>query len=389
MAVTFAIWVPIAAVLIAGAIDLASVNATHQAIQDAADAAALDAARQLGVANGAGLSARTSANVAAQLSGQSNFTYSVTTTTGASPPSVTVTINANRTSFFGNLLPPGGWNMTSSSTAVQMSTVPLCVLQTGTVATTEINLAGTTRITAPGCLVHGNSGVQVSGSSQLNAGLVQSSALASGPITPTPQSGAPVITDPFASMNLSPAIPACLPVPQVLAYTTQTLLPGVHCGNLTVSTGATLNLLPGEHYFKTGSLTLQQNAVLTGDDVVLFFDDDADFQFTQTSDIRLRGRRTGQFAGFVLATTRQNNHTFNISSTSAHELLGTVYVPNATLAISGTQNIADQSAWTVIVARNIRTQGSATLVVNSNYSGSTVPVPMGVGPNGSAVRLAH
>lgn len=331
LAVTFAIWVPIAAVLIAGAIDLASVNATHQSLQDAADAAALDAARQMGVANGAGLSARTTANVAAQLAGQSNFTYTVTTTTASNPPSVTVRIDANRTSFFGNLLPPGGWNMTSSSTAVQMSTVPLCVLQTG----------------------------------------------------------APRITDPFANMNLSPLIPACIPVPVILAYTTQTLLPGVHCGNLRVSTGATLTLLPGEHYFKTGSLILEQNAVLTGDDVVLFFDDDADFQFTQTSDIRLRGRRTGQFAGFVLATTRQNNHTFNISSTSAHELLGTVYVPNATLAISGTQNVADQSAWTVIVARNIRASGSATLVVNSNYSGSTVPVPMGVGPNGSAVRLAH
>jgi hypothetical protein len=156
-----------------------------------------------------------------------------------------------------------------------------------------------------------------------------------------------------------------------------------------VGQGATLSLLPGEHYFQGGSLSLVQNAVLQGDDVVLFFDSTSDFQFMGMSDIRLSGRRTGQFAGFVLAAAQANHRTFNISSTSAHQLLGTVYIPNATLNVSGASRVADQSAWTVIVARSLQISTQADLVINNNYAGTSVPAPRGVGRSSAAVRLAH
>ena len=43
--------------------------------------------------------------------------------------------------------------------------------------------------------------------------------------------------------------------------------------------------------------------------------------------------------------------------------------------------VADQSAWTVIVAQAIQMSGSPNLVVNANYASSSVPVPGGVGSN--------
>ena len=67
-----------------------------------------------------------------------------------------------------------------------------------------------------------------------------------------------------------------------------------------------------------------------------------------------------------------------------------MYIPNATLQVSGSDRVADQSAWTVIVARAIQLNGSANLVINHNYAGSTGPVPTAVGPAiSTGARLAQ
>jgi hypothetical protein len=41
----------------------------------------------------------------------------------------------------------------------------------------------------------------------------------------------------------------------------------------------------------------------------------------------------------------------------------------------------------VIVARNVTLYDGPNLVLNSNYDGTTVPVPKGLGPVGSQVML--
>ena len=143
-----------------------------------------------------------------------------------------------------------------------------------------------------------------------------------------------------------------------------------------------MQLLPGTHYFKGGTLTIQGNAVLEGSNVTLIFDNDATFNFTDTSSIDLTGSQSGTYAGFVILTTRANTNAFTISSNNARRLEGAVYIPSATLDVTGTSNnVADQSAWTVVVAKSLQLTGSPNLVINANYSSSTVPVPAGVGSN--------
>jgi hypothetical protein len=114
----------------------------------------------------------------------------------------------------------------------------------------------------------------------------------------------------------------------------------------------------------------------------MIFNDDAAFVFKDSSSINLTGTQSGPYAGFVIVTTRSNTNTFTISSDSAHKLEGAVYVPDATLLVTGTGNqVADQSAWTVVVAKSLLLQGSPNLVINANYAGSNVPVPAGAGNN--------
>jgi hypothetical protein len=143
-----------------------------------------------------------------------------------------------------------------------------------------------------------------------------------------------------------------------------------------------MQLQPGTHYFKGGTLTIKDNAVLQGSGVTLIFDKDATFNFTDTSSIDLTGAKTGTYAGFVILTTRDNTNAFSISSNNARRLEGAVYIPSATLNVTGTSdNVADQSAWTVVVAKSLQLTGSPNLVINANYASSSVPAPAGVGPN--------
>ncbi|HEY3800897.1 MAG TPA: TadE/TadG family type IV pilus assembly protein [Caulobacteraceae bacterium] len=382
VATTFALLVPALAMLVCGAIDLWSVESDRSAMQDTADATALAMAKQLGVADGAGLSARADAFAKAQLGAMVTADALTTTTTvSTDPPSVTVALSGVRPSFFGDLLPPGGWRMAASATASAMGSLPLCVLSYGAAGGQDLHLTGSSTMSAANCLVQSNGDITVDNNADLSAGLAQAVGAAKGTITPAPQSGAPSISDPFASLDVSVDSTGCNPFNVTYLSTgVNTLSPGVHCGNYVVQNGATLQLLPGEHYFVKGQLQLQGAATLTGDDVVLIFDKSSQFSFQDQAAVTLTGRQSGAYAGFVIATTRQNTGNFQISASSAEKLEGVIYIPNATLSVSGAGNkVAQQSAWTVVVAQSIQLNGSADLVINSNYAASSVPVPQGVG----------
>ena len=67
------------------------------------------------------------------------------------------------------------------------------------------------------------------------------------------------------------------------------------------------------------------------------------------------------------------------------KLLGTIYIPNATLEVTSKGAVAQDSDWSVIVAQSVKLSNAPTLVINTNYVGSGVPVPEGVGPSNGTV----
>jgi hypothetical protein len=76
-----------------------------------------------------------------------------------------------------------------------------------------------------------------------------------------------------------------------------------------------------------------------------------------------------------------------ITSDDARNLLGTIYLPRGILTIDADKPVADRSAYTVIVARNIKLEAGPNLYLNTNYGMTDIPVPGGVGPIGRKVRL--
>ena len=69
-----------------------------------------------------------------------------------------------------------------------------------------------------------------------------------------------------------------------------------------------------------------------------------------------------------------------IFSDNARNLLGTIYMPQGEIIIDATKPIADKSAYTVLVVNQLHLYSGPNLILNTDYSATDVPVPMGVGP---------
>lgn len=361
---------------VVGAVEMTDLSSQKSKLQAAVDAGALAGASKLSLAL---YDADTEATNAAVTSAKQNFnpagvTYAVAidhttntmTLTGQAPhSSVTGLMNFSKT-------------VTVSATAEALQKTPLCILQTGPGG--SISLSNASTIRAPGCLVHANDSISVASSGMISAERIQAAGSVSGPMSPAGNSGALAIPDPFVGMNLNPTSLCSLSIGVGTPITGDvTLAPGVHCLPVLIIGNAHLHLMPGDHYFM-GGLVMSSNSVLDGDDVALIFAPLQIFNFADKATIRLTARKSGPFAGFLIATTRDNVKTFEISSTNVSKLLGTIYIPNATLDVTTSGNVAQDSDWSIIVAKRLTLSNGPTLVINKNYAGSGVPVPDGVGP---------
>ncbi|HEX8234229.1 MAG TPA: TadE/TadG family type IV pilus assembly protein [Caulobacteraceae bacterium] len=395
-AVILAVCIGALAMLAAGGVEMAELFGERAKMKGVADAAALWGATELTMSTQSGVEARAQAFALKELTSlPDTTTVTVKAEVVAAPDkkkALKVSIHGNRPSYFGSLFPPGGFNIDVSSTALSLGKRSLCVFAHGTDALPVIDLQNTSKITAPGCMVHGNDDLRVAGGGLMSAGVIQTVGTAAGPVTPSAETGAKTIPNPFASISF-PGPEVCAGKPGKKVVTTYEALgdaDGVTtwCSAVQVEGTGHLHLNPGVHYF-TDTLSVKDTAKLTGTDVVLVFDDDSRFSFNGTADVQLEGRKKGIFAGFVVYVPKTNSSDFIIDSDHVSKLLGTLYMPAGRLVLGGVGKIAEQSAWTVVVTRTMLMKGSANLYINADYGGTPVPVPNGVGPYAGATRLTH
>lgn len=393
VALIFALALPGISLIVAGSIDLMQVNAARERVQDIADAAALAGATELSLAinNDAAVS-RADAFIDAHLAEWKRaptVTSDISVVTQQGQRVLQVRLDAHSPSFFHDLLPPGGWKYNAVSQAVAVGVMPLCVLITGTTKDKVLNVKDSSQLQAPACLVHSNRDILVEGG-RIAAAAVQAVTSARGMISPVAGTGAARMDDPFASLPLTQArncINGTRPIDEKTGP--HALQPGVYCGGIKMHGDAVLTLAKGEYWFLGGHLEITENAKLVGQDVVLFFDKDSKFEFKDHARVDLDGRKTGPYAGMVMIAMRDNTADFIITSDNVDRLLGVIYVPNAQMIVEGKDEVARDSAWTVIVARMLQLKGSPSLIINANYAASDVPVPNGVGPRSGGAQLVQ
>ncbi len=395
--VVLSLLLPLLAMGSVGVAEVTEVMLAKAKLQSNVDAAALQGAGEFGVDQSSATPERTRLYADAMAEPlRLRWTITSNATVDAASRAVTVSQTAHRASFFRSLLPPGGWNLAATATAVRTARKPLCVLGAqGSgplgVGSSTIALQDRSAITASDCLVQSNANLNAEPGTTLWAGEARAAGSASGAIRPAAVTDAPPMPDPFAAMKIETPLPLCGLPPINIGTGTMYLKPGVHCAAIAVLGSAKLVLEPGEHYFIGPALSIGDQSTVTGTDVVLILKTAAAAQITGTAVLNLEGRKSGPYAGFVLITDRSFITDVEISTTNARKLLGTIYLPNASLTVRGNNTrIADQSPWTVVVARKIRTLDSANLVINANYGSSTLQPPPGVGPaKDQPVRLAQ
>jgi hypothetical protein len=375
------------AMIIAMTSELVSLSSEKALMQSAADAAALSGAQNLILV---GSSARQTPSDVEKFAMAQVGTFASRATVSfkaaqGNDGSYTVEGLAVRPSFFGDLVPPGGFRIEVKSIAESMNVQPLCVIgDDGNLTGKAITGTDNSTLRAQNCIVHANGNFELLKNANVEAGTSRAVGKATGfGFKPAANSGALKVNDPFKSRTIEPPTP-CDKVPdggkKAIATATEsvTLKPGIHRTAYTVTGLATLRLEPGEHYF-CKSLTVLDQGGLEGKDVVLIFTAGTALSASGNAYVSLSGRQSGPWAGFVLVSTRGNYANHSFSSVRVDKLLGTIYIPMARLLVSGSGDIAEGSQWSVIVARNINLSGNARLVINSDYAGSPVPVPTGVG----------
>jgi len=301
-----------------------------------------------------------------------------------------VEIDGYRPSFFGDLLPLGGWKPRVEATAAAMNKTPLCVIGVSETVLNGVNVANGT-ITATGCVVHSNYNVAVNGA--VHAAMVQAVGAVTGSTTQNASPGAPPIDDPFVDLVTAPPNWSNCLSETKKAENNQVLElnPGVHCGHFDIDGNAILRLKPGVHYFRD-QLQLKESSRFEGAHATVVFGPNVTLTI-DSNNVRwnLLGAQDGALAGFAFVIDRARTTGLTLPAWMIERLEGVVYSPQAQLTLSGAASAAQDSAWTVVVGKELRLTNGAHMYINSDYAGSAVPVPSGVGnkTGGGGTRLVQ
>jgi hypothetical protein len=391
-------------------IDYASVANLRSRMQDIADAAATHAARefQMAQSNAEKIAAVARNYALSQMDG-----VGVVTEVDAPGLKVRVKLDKKVELTLSKVLVGGTSEVSVSATARMTSGMPLCLLALEPLAQGAVTLYENARLTAPNCIVNTNSvsfkSIISMDDAVLKAGFICTAGgkfkTKNTNFSPEPMTDCPAMADPLAARQ-APNDVLCNHLLKVVSGTVTTLQPGVYCGGLRVTNGAEVTLRPGNYIFLAGPLTVDGNATLKGDGVsIIMRGPAANLNFMTDSTISLTAPTSGPLAGILVhddplglpapdllkIRVRVNPalREHKILSDNARMLLGTIYMPKARLIIDATRPVADKSAYTVLVVQQLDLYAGPNLFLNTDYQGSDVPVPKGVGPYGGKVLLTN
>lgn len=399
IALKFALVLPVLLGITGVTVDYTVILDQRSRLQSAADAASIAAARELGLADAKteNVQSIVEAVVKAYLAdNHRSADVRISAAVGNSPLQVNVTATQSPDTPFGSGFGIGEAELTVESSARIAGRPNICVLGLDPSEMGTIYLEKNARVTGNDCAVFSNSshvsGIKSKNSARLKASLICSRGGkdgSKGNFEPDPIVDCPSFDDPLASRP-EPTVGACVETKLTISAQTRTLMPGTYCGGLTITKDSEVTLQPGIYVIKDGPLVVEGRSSVTGQGTGFFFTGTgAVFTFAAASSISLSAPAEGPMAGLLMFEGRNQskNAQHKILSDDARVLLGTIYLSRGELHVDATSPIADQSAYTAIVARTMRLYGGPHLVLNTNYDMSPIPVPEGIKGAGQPLAL--
>ena len=441
VALVFGLSATILAGLVGGGIDYARLTSRRSQLQAAVDAGALAGGNALKLAASSldsirGVTEQTVRD-AAKPSPDRPFSLRI----DVPPEKTSVFARAEETVRlgFGALVGLGSTTVAAQARVNVVGRMRLCMLTLDTGAPGAFNLQKNAQVTANSCSLYSNStsplGMVGGDNAMARADTICSAGGYLGlrsNFSPNPQTGCPAIEDPLKD-RAPPPVGACATFPSpfnllnLLHLTGKnnvdkdvTLEPGTYCGGLHVTKDAVVTLKPGIYVIKDGPLIVDKKATLTGTGVAFYFTgDQSGLLFDKKTTVSLTAPTTGVMAGLLMSEERtvtlpldpailvdtllgdvitltppplgltKPMRIYRIISDNARTMLGTIYLPTGRVVIDASKPVADQSAYTVVVAQQVNLYEGPNLYLNANYEGTSVPVPKGVGPVSGKLMLTQ
>lgn len=401
IALIFGFALPVLGIGAAAVMEYSSLSRQRTSLQRAVDGAALAAARELSLVNADETRVATVGRgvIVSSLAHGSTVPASVSVAVINNRSAVEVQASQAVGSIMGKLLSLPEAELRAAATATLRGSTRLCMLGLDPSLAGTVRLTKDARLTAERCSVYSNSKSTIGLTAQMNAVLKAERICSSGGysgrrgvnFSPEPITDCPQIEDPLAS-RAPPFVAGCDYNNRQILGGVHKLSPGVYCGGLDVKNNAKVTLSPGIYIMNGGPLTVSQGASLEGDYVGFYFrGQSAILNLGVDSTISLSAPKDGALAGILFFEDPGSPpmRRFSVSSDNARKLLGTIYLPKASFYVDANKPVADLSAYTVVVARQIELSAGPNLVLNANYGSTDVPVPKGVGPIGADVNLSQ
>ena len=400
-AAIFAIIAPVLLGLTGGAIDLFVYNQQQSDMQNAADAAVLAATREASLKSWSQVEVDSVARsyVESEMAGNgvaSSAQFDVKTVVDNVAKKVSITVDMDQYNYFllGYFRKNPQIRVTAS--AKLSSETPVCMIALDPAKPRAVNIVDQADLLADNCAAFSNSiakdGLFAGSKAYVKSAYTCSAGgfgYGASVFSPTPTTDCPQLPDPLVKRQ-QPTVGSCDFTNFAVKGTTVTINPGVYCNGLLVDNSAFVTMKPGVYVINGGKLETKNNGSLTGDGVTIFFTGiDGRMELDGTSTTSLKAPVSGPTAGMLLFQDRAMALTeYEISSKSAAQLLGTIYLPNGHLKVKASGKVADQSAFTVIVVKSMEVGAKTKMYLNSNYSSTSVPVPAGLGPS-STINLVN
>jgi hypothetical protein len=386
VAVAFALVLPTLMATVGVAVDFAIYEMKLSELQDAADRSAIAAVNELAVVTADSRSVEQVAESYAR-SGLPNSILDVDVDVGKKRDQVSVTLTETWTPFFADFLGVGMTPVVVDATAKLAGSANVCVLALNPTSAKAIHMNQRAKLKATSCAVYSNSShahsIRLDQVSEMTAvmvcavGGVQAKSTA---INPTPTTDCPVLPDPLSSRN-APSAGACKTQNLKLLTGSHVLDPGTYCDGIEIGGTANVSFNPGNYVIKDGPFSVSGNATVKGENAAFYLKGPgATLQFTGLSTIDMNGATSGEMAGLLFFEDRSAvlGRIHRINSVNAHNLTGTIYLSRGRLRIDPNSKVAQDSAYTAIVVNEIEVDEGPTLVLNSDYGATNVPVPDGV-----------
>jgi hypothetical protein len=386
--VLFGLLSPVLGLGVGAAVEYTLLTARRAEMQKAADGAAIAAAQQLRLSNSTDEVALNVARhvVETSLPRKGALIFTTEATVEDEQTAVAINIEEPTEGLFGRMFSLPDMKLMVASRAKLLGTKKLCLLTLDVSKGKVLNLDKNSWMTANGCGVYSNStdkkGIAIAEAARLSAAQICSSGGAdvksSAKVNPGVSKDCPQISDPLASIprpRVGPCVATDLKISASVIVSGTASLTGRNVGFFFTGSKGGMRLDP-----KT---TISLSAPVSGEMTGILFFEDRSVTAPEAPPAGPKGDVPPPPYG------SQPMRQYRITSNNAPVLLGTIYLPAGRLIIDASKAIAERSAYTVIVARQLELNSGPNLYLNSDYESSDVPVPQGVGSKSGAVALTR